>query len=254
MHIVLPNTKMTSLTIGLISVFLIVGCTAKQHRRVEQSGFLGDYSQLTEKKENEALYVYVNPKADCRKYTKVIIDPVTLWAESETSPLATLDEKDKKMLMTQAWGVLYDAMRKGNFQIVDKPGDDVMQVKAAVTEAVEAKVMLASVTAVAPYVWMGATVWGIGSGKWPFLGELAGEMEIVDSVTGERHLAGVDKVVGMLGGNMDPRARWDDVRKGFNIWRDRIGVRMASCRETGSFAMPKDDRSWIHKTFEYMSP
>lgn len=50
MHIVLPNTKMTSLTIGLISVFLIVGCTAKQHRRVEQSGFLGDYSQLTEKK------------------------------------------------------------------------------------------------------------------------------------------------------------------------------------------------------------
>lgn len=254
MHIVLPHTKTACFTIGLISVFLIIGCTSKQHRRVEQSGFLGDYSQLTEKKENESLYVYVNPKADCKKYTKVIIDPVTLWATTETSPLASLDEKDKNMLVTQAWGVLYDAMRKGNFLIVKEPGEGVLRLKSAVTEAVESKVMLANAVAVAPYAWQAATVWGIGSGKWPFLGELAGEMEIVDSVTGERHLAGVDKVVGMLGGNMDPRARWDDVRKGFNIWRDRIGVRMASCRETGSFAMPKDDRSWMYKTFEYMSP
>jgi hypothetical protein len=212
MNIVLPHTKMACFSIGLIFVFLMVGCTSKQHRRVEQSGFLGDYSQLTEKKENEALYVYVNPKADCHKYTKVIIDPVTLWAESETSPLATLDEKDKNMLVTQAWGVLYDGMRKGNFQIVKEPGEGVLRLKSAVTEAVQAKVMVANVTAVAPYVWMAATVWGMGTGKWPFLGELAGEMEIVDSVTGERQMAGVDKVVGMLGGNMDPRVRWDDVR------------------------------------------
>ena len=238
----------------LFSTLFIAGCVAKQARRVEQSGFLGDYSQLREAKENEALYVYVNPKADCRKYSKVIIDPVTLWGKAEDSPLAELDEKDQKMLATRGWGTIDDAMRKADFAIAVQPGSDVMRVRAAVTEATKAKVMLANTVAVAPYVWQAATLWGMGTGKWPFLGELAGEMEVVDSLTGERLMAGVDKVSGTMGSNMDPRARWDDVRKGFDHWREKIGKRMVSCRETGSFERPKDDRSWMKKTFDYMLP
>jgi hypothetical protein len=242
----------------LVTLFLtlsIASCGgAKQYRHVEQSGFLGDYSQLKEGKGNEALYVYVNPTANCQKYRKVMIDPVTLWGKSEDSPLASLDQKDQKMLTTLGWGTLYDAMRKGQFEIVDKPGSDVMRVKGAVTEAVKANVALANTLAVAPYAWEAATLWGMGSGKWPFLGELSGEMEISDSLTGERLFAGVDKVVGTLGSNLDPTVRWDDVRQGFNLWRDRIGKRMASCQETGSFKMPEDERSWIKKTYQYMSP
>jgi Protein of unknown function (DUF3313) len=238
----------------LFSTLFIAGCVAKQARRVEQSGFLGDYSQFREAKENEALYVYVNPKANCRKYSKVIIDPVALWAKSEDSPLAELDEKDQKMLATRGWGTIYDAMRKADFAIVSQPETDVMRVRAAVTEATKAKVMLANALAVAPYAWQAATLWGMGTGKWPFLGELASEMEIVDSLTGERLMAGVDKVSGTMGSNMDPRARWDDVRKGFDHWREKIGKRMVSCRETGSFEMPKDDRTWMKKTFDYMAP
>jgi Protein of unknown function (DUF3313) len=239
---------------GSLLILSIAGCTAKQYRRVDQSGFLGDYSKLREKQENEALYVYINPKADCRKYKKVIIDPVSLWSVSEDSELATLDQKDKKMLMTQGWGIVYDGMTKGKFKIVDKPGADVMRVRSAITEASKANVMLANILAVAPYAWEAATLWGIGSGKWPFLGELAGEMEIVDSQTGERLFASVDKVVGTMGSNIDPRASWDDVRKGFNMWRDKLGQRMLSCQATGSFKMPKDSRNWVEKTYEYMSP
>jgi hypothetical protein len=158
------------------------------------------------------------------------------------------------MLVTQGWGTIYDGMRKGNFEIVDKPGPDVIHVRSAITEAVKAKVVLATALAVAPYAWEAATLWGMGTGKWPFLGELAGEMEITDSQTGERLFAAVDKVVGTMGSNVDPTARWDDVRKGFNLWRDRLGKRMASCQATGSFEMPEDDRGWIQKSFEYMSP
>ena len=57
-----------------------------------------------------------------------------------------------------------------------------------------------------------------------------------------------------LGANMDPRARWDDVRKGFNLWRDHIGTRMVSCHETGSFEMPEDGANYLQKTIKYMSP
>ncbi|MDD5494116.1 MAG: DUF3313 domain-containing protein [Dehalococcoidia bacterium] len=240
--------------VGLFLTLSIAGCGAKQYRRVDESGFLGDYSQLKEGKGNEALYVYVNTHADCRKYSKVIIDPVSLWGKSKHSSLASLDLKDQKMLATLAWGTLYDAMRKGNFEIVYQPGPDVMRVRGAITEATKAEVILADVMAVAPYAWEAATLWGIGSGKWPFLGELSGEMEISDSQTGERLFAAVDKVVGVLGSNLDPRAGWDDVRQGFNLWRDRLGKRMDSCRKTRSFEMPKDERNWIEKIYEYLSP
>lgn len=254
MNLGLKQNKTLIALVALLTTLSLIGCTAKQSRRVEQSGFLGDYSQLTEKKENEALYVYVNPKADCKKYSKVLMEPATLWGISEESPLAELDEKDQKMLVSRTGGMIFDSMQKAGFKIVGEPAPDVMRVRGAITEAKKAKVMLANALAVAPYAWQAATLWGMGTGKWPFLGELAGEMEITDSVTGERLFAAVDKVTGTMGGNMDPRARWDDVRKGFDLWRERLGKRMVSCHATGSFEMPKDDRGWMKKTFDYMAP
>ena len=238
----------------LLLTQIIVGCGAKQYRRVEQTGYLEDYSEFVAGKGNEALYVYVNPQADCRKYTKVMIDKVVLMGKAKDSPLAAMELKDQKMLATLGWGTIYDAMRKGQFEIVSEPGADVIRVKAVITEADKAIVILADAMMVAPYVWEAATVWGIGTGKWPFLGELAGEIEISDSQTGERLFAAVDKVVGTIGSNMDPRAKWDDVRQGFERWRDLHGKRMASCRATGSFVMPADERSWMQKSFDYLSP
>jgi hypothetical protein len=242
------------LILSFFTFITLAGCSAKQHRRVEHSGFLGDYSQLQSGKTNEALYIYVNPDLECKTYTKAMIDPVTLWTEGENSDLAQLPEEDQNMLMSLAWGTIYDAMRQGGLYIVQEPGPDVLRVKAAVTEAAQSNTMIANTLAVAPYAWVAATLWGMGSGKWPFLGELAGEIEILDSVSNTRILAGVDKVAGRLGGNFDPMARWNDVVSGFQLWRDRMGVRMANCKANGTLQMPDDERFWIEKTIDYVSP
>lgn len=45
----------------------------------------------------------------------------------------------------------------------------------------------------------------------------------------------MDKVVGTMGSNVDPGALWNDVRKGFDLWREKLGKRMASCQATGGF-------------------
>jgi hypothetical protein len=240
--------------VGAFLTLSIVGCGAKQYRSVEQSGFLGDYSKMHDGKGNEALSVYVNPKANCNQYSKVMIDRVVLRGKPDDSALALLDPKDRKMLATLGWGTLYDAMHKGKFEIVYKPGPDVIRVKGAITEATKANVILADIMVVTPYVWEAATLWGLGTGKWPFLGELAGEIEISDSMTGKRLFVAMDKVVGTLGSNMDPFARWSDVRQGFDMWREKLGVRMDSCHKTGSFQMPKDPRNWVNKTYDYVSP
>ena len=94
-------------------VILILACTPKQSRRVEKAGFLGDYSEFQQGKSNEALYLYINPKAECKNYTKVIIDPVSLWVKADDSDLAKLEDKDEKMLLTLAWKALHDAMIDG---------------------------------------------------------------------------------------------------------------------------------------------
>lgn len=254
MYLIKRHKLLSFKILALLFTLSLLGCGAKESRRMEQSGFLEDYSQLKEGTNNEALFVYVNPNADCRKYNKVIIDQATLWAKTDGSPLSKLDPKDQKMLVTLGWGTVYDGMKKAGFEIVDKPGPDAIRVRGAVTEAVKAKVMVANVMALAPYVWEATTLWGMGTGKWPFLGELAAEMEIVDSQSGERLFAAMSKVVGTLGSNIDPSVRWADVHDGFDRWRENIAKRMTSCRATGSFAMPEDDRSWIRKNVEYWSP
>ena len=64
---------------------LLAGCAAgSQARSVQESGFLGDYSMLSEGKEGEALRVYKNPNANWASYDKVMLDPVTVWMGADT--------------------------------------------------------------------------------------------------------------------------------------------------------------------------
>ena len=64
--------------------------------------------------------------------------------------------------------MIFDVMQKAGFKIVREPGTDVMRLRGAITEATKAKVMLPNATAVAPYVWQAATVWGMASGNGHF--------------------------------------------------------------------------------------
>ena len=82
---------------GLIPVCLLLalcGCAqTKQARKVEISGFLGDYSQLEKCGKGEALLFYRNPNVDFTSYTKIILDPISVWrdADSKTSELSEED-------------------------------------------------------------------------------------------------------------------------------------------------------------------
>ena len=78
MHLMIQRTTM----ILIIVLFFLQGCAATQQRRdVVKTGFLSDYSLLTEGKgdDHEALLRYINPDADWRSYDKIIFDSVTVW-------------------------------------------------------------------------------------------------------------------------------------------------------------------------------
>ena len=84
--------------ICVISLSLAMGCaTTRQTRSAERSGFLQDYAELRAGVDEEAQLVYVNPRAEFATYDKVLIDPITIWAEPE-SKLAELSREDLRNL------------------------------------------------------------------------------------------------------------------------------------------------------------
>ncbi len=94
------------------------GCAAKQSGTAKPSGFLRDYAQLATGKEGEAQLVYVNPQADFGKYTKILIEPVTIWDDAQT---ATIPRDEAQLLADDLDDALRFTLRR-NFALVDHAG------------------------------------------------------------------------------------------------------------------------------------
>ncbi len=229
------------------------GCgSTKQARSVTASGFLGDYSALRKGGESAGapLLIYSNTAADCRKYKSILLDPVTLWAKADGSSFAQLEPADRTMLVNEFDKALREAAAKGGFPLAAAPGPDVMRIRAALTEAEKSNVMMKEISVVAPYASGAATVWAEAKGQALFTGDAAFEVEVLDSVTGERLYAAADKRVG----KMDPRNyhSWDDVKDSIKVWGERGVKRLANCRATGSFALTPEEKSFSDKVDKYM--
>jgi len=217
------------LAIG-IAALLGVGCaTTHQVRSTETSGFLGDYSQLREGVGEEALLVYRDDSADFGKYSQIMIDPVQLWkSDDEDSPLGSLSRADQQLLVDY----LYTSLRAHlgeDYKIVDKPGPDVLRIRCAITEAKKSKPLLDLVSNLAPF-GLGITyAKRIVFGTHTSVGLVTGEMEMLDSVSGKRLAAAVDRRAGtkVLRGKF---ARWGDVKDAFDYWARRMQTGLAELR------------------------
>ncbi len=240
---------------SLVILFCLLGTsgcgTTKEARTVAPSGFLGDYSQLRHGGGNLPLLVYGNPDADCRKYDKILIDPVMLWAQGSDSAFVNLDAQDRHILRSQANHALHDVAIHAGFQIVDRPGPGVIRLRAAITEAAKANVLLKDASIVAPYVGGAAVAWSEFKGQAAFTGDAAIEAELLDSLTGERLYAMVDKRVGDL--DLRNYEEWDDVKESLAAWRDQATQRLLHCRNSGSF-VPEAKEMSLEQQIESYRP
>jgi Protein of unknown function (DUF3313) len=208
---------LTGALVGCLA--LAIGCAPLRQRRapVEQSGFLGDYSQLQNNDAYPAYLIYVDPTADWSKYDAILIDSVSLWGKA-----GELSDADRQTIAGIMYNALHDRLGK-NFSIANASGPNVLRLRAAITEAKGSKVTLNVVTSVVPQLRAISTVGGMGADTAALVGEASGEMEIVDSVTGRRLAAGVDRQTGtkaLLRGNKF--AKWGDVQSACDYWADRV--------------------------------
>src|SRR4029077_13544363 len=97
----------------------LAGCAVTEQDKpdtVQQTGFLKDYSQLQPGAKDQALLVYLNPKAQWSQYTKVMIEPVTFWGD----PSSNVSTQDQQQLCSYYYNKLKEDLSK-KFQIVDRP-------------------------------------------------------------------------------------------------------------------------------------
>ncbi|MFA5092900.1 MAG: DUF3313 domain-containing protein [Candidatus Omnitrophota bacterium] len=214
----------------LFIALAIVGCAStEQVPNVRQSGFLGDYSNLHKGRSGQAEFVYRDLNADFGKYQKIIIDPVQLWAaQDEDSTLSKLSREDQQLLVDYLFVALTDSLKR-DYIIVNTPGPDVMRMRCAITEARAENQVRDLVSTVCPYGLGISYAKRIITGTHSGVGVVSIEGEVVDSITGQRLGAVMDRRAGTksISGKF---TRWGDVQDAFNFWARRIQTNLALLR------------------------
>lgn len=176
--------------LGLAVTLFITGCETTNNPvpggkitytipDLPESGFLGDYSQLTLARQPEFAVVgrkvYINPNTDLSSYNKVIVEPVSFKYYDN---VIQLGEEEKERL-DRYMGEWLNLKLKDRFRKVDVADPKTLRVRTAIT----------SLSAPA----------GADSqeSKIADMAMAIVELELVDSVTGERFLAMVDPMGGV---------------------------------------------------------
>lgn len=217
---------------GFLPALLACSTTTKM-RRVEESGLLGDYSQLQEGGRDRAQLVYVDSAADFGKYRAIIIDPVRIYA-AEGSPLRRLSPEQADALAKYLENSLHEQLSQ-DYKIVTEPGPETLRLRAAITEAKGSLVVLDTVSTLVPQMLAVSTLKRLLTGTHTAVAKTRGEMELLDSVSGERLAAGVDARAGnKVTLRLDKLSRYARVRDALDYWAVRIRERLAEARAQGA--------------------
>lgn len=210
-------------------VCLLGACATMQARSTNTTGFLGDYSQLKEGGEGKALLVYIDPNANIKSYSRILMDPVKLYASSENS-MENVSLDDRKKLLNYTDAAIREKLAK-NYVFVREPGPGVMRLRIAITEADSSYVVLDTVSTILPVGLALAGLQTAATGSCSFVGSAGVEAELQDSQTGKRLAAAVDRQVGgKVTGRGDKFDEWHTVKNAIDLWAERLATRLAEQR------------------------
>ena len=217
--------------IFLSALALLIGCTtsqSKQARRVEKSGFLGDYSMLRPGGEGKALLYYENPEADWPTYNKIFLAPVAYYGGRDTYPKG-FTRADLQKLVNRFYYVLYSDLAE-DYQMVDEPAPHTLHIQVALTSVGESSQAADSVSAVAPVIVNPIRNFaGSLSGETIFAGQASIEVKITDGLTGALLYAAVDRRVGQRSMS-STTSRSADVEEIMWYWGDLARYRLCTLR------------------------
>jgi hypothetical protein len=129
---------------------------------------------------------YTNPNVSFTSYSKIIIAPVTYWADNDS----TISADQQQVLCNYFYGVLQKDFSQ-NFNVVTLPGPGVAKLSVALIDATAATPGLRTIGIIDPY---GVSIAKYAAtGTFPGVGSATGAAKLTDSVSGQLLAAWEDK-------------------------------------------------------------
>lgn len=203
----------------LISTLLLAGCAAQQLTSYETSGFLSNYSNFRPGGEGQPNLVYLNPDRQIKSYDKVLIDHVVVFFNPESEHKG-VDPAQLTELAQYFHQALVGALQN-RYTIVDKPGKGVLRIRTAITDVEPGSPVGGAATTIIP---VGATVSLIKkstTGSNMAVGRASMEIELVDSLSGVRLAAAIDR---REGGKKVVSGKWSAIEEAFEYWAHKLRV------------------------------
>jgi hypothetical protein len=203
----------------LISTVMFTGCAAQQLTSYETSGFLGSYANFKVGGEDQPNLVYLNPGRDLRPYNKLLIDHVVVYFNPESKNKG-VDPVQLAELTRYFHQTLVDAL-KDRYLIVERPGEGVLRIRTAITDVDPGSPVGGAVSTVVP---VGATISIIKkatTGSNMAVGRASMEIELVDSLSGVRLAAAIDR---REGGKKVVSGKWTAIEEAFEYWAHKLRV------------------------------
>jgi hypothetical protein len=188
-------------------------CIFASYSQAADSGFLADYSKLSEVKDanGETVMRYVNPQLKPGAYQSVMIDPTQFYPAPKASEQVSLGAlNDISAYMDKGLRNKISA----KLTVVSQPGPGVLRIRPAIT-AVAAKNAGLKPYQVIPIAFVVASA--VGRDKEATI-EI--EIDVVDSMSGERMAAAVRKGIGAKLPNKDAMLVAKDVQPLLDKWID----------------------------------
>ncbi|HTO86420.1 MAG TPA: DUF3313 domain-containing protein [Thermoanaerobaculia bacterium] len=237
--------RLFAILLVVTSCLLAACATSSQARNVKPSGFLGDYRSLLQpgKPGEEELLVYRNPQADWAAYSKILLEPVTIWSDPNWK-LSKDQLKDLQELVN-SFGATLQHKLSADYEMVEQPGPGVMRVQVALTNGQQASTPLKVVSKGVPYGGAASFLWTFITGKPPFVGEASIEFMVKASATGDLLAAGADRrvgadtIVGTDSLNKEYFNSWGDVKYSLDYWSDDVVYRLCVLRGGTNCVKPK---------------
>ena len=196
---------------GVVAIVIAAFSSVAFGQEMMQSGFMSDYSQLQKVTDGTADYRYIAPGAEDKlaNYDAVMVDQPEFFLAAD-SPY--------RGVKARQLDVLGEALRNGfatglakKYFVVERPGEGVLYVRAAMSN-IKLKRAKMGVT---DYVPVGLVTMPLRRAatkdisKKAILSGMVLEMEVFDSVTGERLFAMIDS----RGADADNPTSWDQIHQ-----------------------------------------
>ena len=215
----------------LLIMLVLAACSVTKEQpladvqKAPRSGFLSDYSLLRPGKEGQAALRYINPKANWSSYTSIYVTPVEFIGDAKSQA----DPQQEQILCSY----YYDALRKQLatvLPIANRPGPNVMVIRAALTNVTTATPGLRTVSVVIPQDRLLNAAQSLATDSYAFVGSAQSEGEITDGGTGMVLAQAVD---GREGGMSIKNAdvwEWGDAEHAMDYWAQLAATRLKEFR------------------------